>query len=43
MDPYEIDKKLSTMKDSINILKAEVKALSDREAKSARRVSLGSL
>lgn len=29
------------MRDNINLLRAEVKVLSDREAKSSRRVSLG--
>lgn len=29
------------MRDTINLLRAEVKVLSDREAKSNRRVSLG--
>lgn len=31
------------MKDSINLLKAEVKVMADREAKSAKRVSLGAI
>lgn len=31
------------MKDSINLLKAEVKVMADREAKSGKRVSLGAI
>lgn len=41
IDPVEFDKKLANMRDTINLLRAEVKVLSDREAKSNRRVSLG--
>ena len=40
MDSSEIDKKLANMKDSINLLKAEVKVMADRESKSGKRVSI---
>lgn len=40
MDSSEIEKKLANMKDSINLLKAEVKVMADRESKSGKRVSI---
>lgn len=41
IDRVEFDKKLANMRDTVNLLRVEVKVLSDREAKSNRRVSLG--
>jgi chromosome segregation ATPase len=39
VDAAELDRKLSNIKDTINLLKAEMKAMADREAKSSKRLS----
>jgi hypothetical protein len=40
MDSSEVEKKLANMKDSINLLKAEVKVMADRESKSGKEYLL---